>query len=60
MVKVRLIVPSNSIVHHLEILCVGRLDIKAREGSNAMVKGHQHWVNSVLQPGTKTHHKLKH
>jgi len=52
MVKVRLIVTANSIIHHLEILCIGRLDIKACEGTNTMVKGHQQGIDGVLQPGT--------
>lgn len=51
--------PSDSIVHHLEVLCIGRLDVKACEGSNAVVEGHQHWVNGILQPGTKTQQGLE-
>lgn len=51
--------PSDSIVHHMEVLCIGRLDIKACEGGNAAVKGHQHWVNRVLQPGAKTQKGLE-
>jgi hypothetical protein len=54
MVEVGLIVSSDPVVHHLEILCMGRLDIKACDDSNAVVKGPQYWVNGVLQPGTKT------
>lgn len=59
-VEVRLVVPSDSIVHHLQVLCVGRLDIEACEGSDAMVKGHQHRVDGVLQPGAKTSQRLEH
>ena len=52
MVEVWLIVASQPIVDHLQVLSVGWPQIQAGDGSDALLQGPHHRVGGVLQPGT--------
>lgn len=52
MVEVWLVVASQTVVDHLQVLGVGRPQVQAREGGHAPIQRPHHGVGRVLQPGT--------
>lgn len=62
MVEVRLVVASQPIVDHLQVLGIGWPQVQTSDGSNALLQCPHHWVSCVLQPGAagEPHLQLPH
>lgn len=52
MVEVWLVVASQPVVDHLQVLSVGRPQVQAGDGPDALLQCPHHRVGRVLQPGT--------